>query len=180
MDVDTLNLRIDGKITHGPAWDGTAESLDTYSPDVELLLLGTRAQYGALVGPRLVAALQAKSPQSSLRATPLRTRANTVTVDGGGGRSLPPRAFDGIVTLARKTSCRSRSAGCYSGGAPSSRPQRERPFGGWRLEKRTSVPPHAGNANGRRPRDRAAKQDRTHKSNPRTSSLKHNVRGLAG
>ena len=40
--------------------DGNAEHLDTYSQDVELLLLGTRPEYCALLAPRLVAVLPAK------------------------------------------------------------------------------------------------------------------------
>ena len=42
-----------------PVWDDNAETLDTYSQDVRLLLLGAITEYRALLGPQLLAALPA-------------------------------------------------------------------------------------------------------------------------
>ena len=57
VDVDTRKRRPLGR---------SCKSLDTYSQNVELLLLATRREYRAPLGPRLVAAPPAKSAQRIL------------------------------------------------------------------------------------------------------------------
>ena len=92
--VDTEILHHNGERAHTeiPIRDGNAETLDKCRQDVELLLLGTRMEHRALLGPRLVAALPAKPAQRRLAMRPNRDtdesdcrRCQVVGVCGGVG-----------------------------------------------------------------------------------------------
>lgn len=51
-----------------PSWDGKPETLDAYTEEVELLVLGTGVDQRAFLGPRMVAALPKNSVQRKAAA----------------------------------------------------------------------------------------------------------------